>query len=468
MKLKVEKTLYFVGAGGIGMANLVRYYLAHGAHVAGYDRAPSELTHALEQEGLVFTDVADRNEIPAEFRDPKETLVVYTPAVPADNDILRYFRENGFTVIKRAALLGRITDHTDGICVAGSHGKTTTSSMIANILRGSKEGCSAFLGGILRNTNSNLVLDEKSRYSVVEADEYDRSFHHLHPWIAVVTSTDPDHLDIYGDEEHYLEAFSIFTSLIRPGGHLLVHTGLKFKPAVGPGVTVATYSHGSEGDWHAEDITYGEGTLTFTLVGPGGIRIEGLNPGVPVEINVDNAVAAAAAAIMAGASQEDVRHGLDSFRGAKRRFEIWNDGRDGSPVLIDDYAHSPNEIRASIESVRRLFPGREIAVVFQPHLYTRTRDFAPDFAQALSCCDRLIMPEIYPARELPIPGISTHTILDAVNGPGKTYCERKDLLNLIKNSNFDVLMTLGAADIDRLLPDISCILKEKKASKRNG
>lgn len=468
MKLKVEKTLYFVGAGGIGMANLVRYYLAHGAHVAGYDRAPSELTRALEQEGLLFTDVADRNEIPAEFRDPKETLVVYTPAVPADNDILRYFRENGFTVIKRAALLGRITDHTDGICVAGSHGKTTTSSMIANILRGSKEGCSAFLGGILRNTKSNLVLDEKSRYSVVEADEYDRSFHHLHPWIAVVTSTDPDHLDIYGDEKHYLEAFSIFTSLIRPGGHLLVHTGLKFKPAVGPGVTVATYSHGSEGDWHAENITYGEGTLTFTLVGPGGIRIEGLNPGVPVEINVDNAVAAAAAAIMAGASEEDVRRGLDSFRGAKRRFEIWNDGRDGSPVLIDDYAHSPNEIRASIESVRRLFPGHEIAVVFQPHLYTRTRDFAPDFAQALGGCDRLIMPEIYPARELPIPGISTHTILDAVNGPEKTYCERKDLLNLIKNSNFDVLMTLGAADIDRLLPDISRILKEKKASKRNG
>ena len=287
---KLEKKLYFVGAGGIGMANLVRYYLAHGSLVAGYDRAPSELTDALCKEGLIFTDVADRNEIPEEFRDPEETLVVYTPAVPADNDILKYFRENGFTVIKRAALLGRITKHTDGICVAGSHGKTTTSSMIANILRGSEQGCTAFLGGILRNTGSNLVLNEKSRFSVVEADEYDRSFHQLHPWIAVVTSTDPDHLDIYGDEEHYLEAFSIFTSLIRPGGHLLVHTGLKFKPAVGPDVTVATYSHGNEGDWHAEDITYGEGTLTFTLVGPDGIRIEGLNPGVPVEINIDNAV----------------------------------------------------------------------------------------------------------------------------------------------------------------------------------
>lgn len=457
----MEKKLYFVGAGGIGMANLVRYYLAHGAAVAGYDRAPSELTAALEQEGLQFTDLDDRNAIPEPFRNPDDTLVVYTPAIPEDNDILRYFRQNGFRVIKRAALLGRITEHTDGICVAGSHGKTTTSSMIANILRGTEAGCTAFLGGILRNTGSNLVLNEKSRYSVIEADEYDRSFHQLHPWLAVVTSTDPDHLDIYGDEEHYLEAFSIFTSLIRPGGHLLVHTGLKFKPAPGPDVTVATYSGGSEGDWHAEDITYGDGTITFTLVGPDGLRIEHLSPGVPVDINIDNAVAAAAAAITAGATPEQVREGLASFRGAKRRFEIWRDGKYGGTVLIDDYAHSPNEIRASIRSVRKLFPGKDLTVIFQPHLYTRTRDFASDFADALSECDHLVMPEIYPARELPIPGISSHTILDAVKGPQKTYCERKDLLNLIKNSNFDVLMTLGAADIDRLLPEISHILEEK-------
>lgn len=443
------------------MANLVRYYLAHGAAVAGYDRAPSELTAALEQEGLQFTDLDDRNAIPEPFRNPDDTLVVYTPAIPEDNDILRYFRDNGFRVIKRAALLGRITEHTDGICVSGSHGKTTTSSMIANILRGTDAGCTAFLGGILRNTGSNLVLNEKSRYSVIEADEYDRSFHQLHPWLAVVTSTDPDHLDIYGDEEHYLEAFSIFTSLIRPGGHLLVHTGLKFKPAPGPDVTVATYSGGSEGDWHAEDITYGDGTITFTLVGPDGLRIERLSPGVPVDINIDNAVAAAAAAITAGATPEQVREGLASFRGAKRRFEIWRDGKDGGSVLIDDYAHSPNEIRASIRSVRKLFTGKDLTVIFQPHLYTRTRDFAPDFADALSECDHLVMPEIYPARELPIPGISSHTILDAVKGPQKTYCERKDLLNLIKNSNFDVLMTLGAADIDRLLPEISHILEEK-------
>ena len=444
------------------MANLVRYYLRHGSDVAGYDRTPSALTDALEKEGarLTFTDSVDG--IPLEFRNPKETLVVYTPAVPADNNILTYFRDNGFEVIKRAALLGRITGHSDGICVAGSHGKTTTSSMIANILRGSKVGCTAFLGGILRNTGSNLVLDEKSRFSVIEADEYDRSFHHLHPYIAVVTSTDPDHLDIYGDEEHYLEAFGIFTGLIRPGGTLITHTGLKYVPAVKPGVSVETYSGGAEGDWHAEDIRFGEGTVKFTLVGPE-VRIEDLEPGVPVEINIDNAVAAAAAALHAGATPEEVRRGLKEFKGAKRRFELWLDGSESKEgtVLIDDYAHSPNEVKASIASVRKLYPGRKITVIFQPHLYTRTRDFAPEFAEALSTADRVIMPEIYPARELPIDGISSFTILDRINCAEKTFCERKDLLNLIKNSNFDVLMTLGAADIDRLLPEISHILTHK-------
>lgn len=459
----MENKLYFVGAGGIGMANLVRYYLAHGAMVAGYDRAPSDLTDALIKEGLQFTSTDDETEIPLPFRDPSTTTVVYTPAIPADNRILSWFRDNGFTLIKRAALLGRITADTDAICVAGSHGKTTTSSMIANILRNTERGCTAFLGGILRNVNSNLVLCETSPISIIEADEYDRSFHHLHPCIAVVTSTDPDHLDIYGNEESYLEAFSIFTSLIRAGGTLITHTGLKYKPDVKPDVTVYTYSGGKDGDWHAEDIRFGMGSLTFTLVGPENLRIENLSPGVPVEINIDNAVAAAAATIIAGATSEEVRTGLATFMGARRRFEIWRKGDvgPGDTVLIDDYAHSPNEIKASIRSVRKLYPGREITVVFQPHLYTRTRDFAAEFAEALSESDRLIMPEIYPARELPIPGISSFTILDDVNGPQKTYCERKDLLNLIKNSNFDILLTLGAADIDRLLPEIDRILASK-------
>lgn len=456
----IPEKLYFVGAGGIGMANLVRYYLRHGAHVAGYDRTSSPLTDELTNEGadITFTDSTEK--IPQEFRDPEKTLVVYTPAVPESNKILSYFRTHGFEVVKRAALLGKITESTDAICVAGSHGKTTTSSMIANILRNSSIGCTAFLGGILRNTGSNLVLDEKSGFSVIEADEYDRSFHHLHPGIAVVTSTDPDHLDIYGDEEHYLEAFSIFTSLIRPGGTLITHTGLKYIPDVKDGVTVQTYSGGNEGDWHAEDITFGEGMITFTLIGPDNLRIEGIRPGVPVEINIDNAVAAAAAALSAGATHEEVREGLATFMGARRRFEIWRDGSayEGAPVLIDDYAHSPNEVRNSIRSVRKLYPGRKLTVIFQPHLYTRTRDFAPEFARALSEADCVIMPEIYPARELPIPGVTSMTILDKVESPEKKYCPRKDLLNLIKNSNFEILMTLGAADIDRLLPDIDEIL----------
>lgn len=450
------RNIYFVGAGGIGMANLVRYYLRHGVKVAGYDRSPSELTRHLEEEGAILTFTDDENAIPAEFRDPENTLVVYTPAVPETNKVLSYFRHNGFEIIKRAALLGKITDATDAICVAGSHGKTTTSSMIANILRNATPGCTAFLGGVLRNIDSNLVLNEKSSISVVEADEYDRSFHNLKPYIAVITSTDPDHLDIYGDEEHYLEAFSIFSSLIRENGVLILHTGLKMRPATKPGVKVMTYSGGAEGDWHAEDIRIGNGRIIFTLVGPNGLRIEDMNPGVPVEINIDNAVAAAAAALTAGATPEEVRQGLADFKGAKRRFEVYLDGteRENGPILIDDYAHSPNEIRASIASVRKLYPGKKLSVIFQPHLYTRTRDFATEFAEALSEADQVIMPEIYPARELPIEGVSTHTILDNVKSREKSYCERKDLLNLIKNSNFEILMTLGAADIDKMLPEI--------------
>ena len=450
------RNIYFVGAGGIGMANLVRYYLRHGVKVAGYDRSPSELTRHLEEEGAILTFTDDDNTIPAEFRDPENTLVVYTPAVPETNKVLSYFRHNGFEIIKRAALLGKITDATDAICVAGSHGKTTTSSMIANILRNAKPGCTAFLGGVLRNIDSNLVLNEKSSISVVEADEYDRSFHNLKPYIAVITSTDPDHLDIYGDEEHYLEAFSIFSSLIRENGVLILHTGLKMRPATKPGIRVMTYSGGAEGDWHAEDIRIGNGRIIFTLVGPDGLRIEDMNPGVPVELNIDNAVAAAAAARTAGATPEEVRQGLADFKGAKRRFEVYLDGteRKNGPVLIDDYAHSPNEIRASIASVRKLYPGKKLSVIFQPHLYTRTRDFATEFAEALSEADQVIMPEIYPARELPIEGVSTHTILDNVKSREKSYCERKDLLNLLKNSNFEILMTLGAADIDKMLPEI--------------
>ncbi|MCH5239258.1 MAG: UDP-N-acetylmuramate--L-alanine ligase [Muribaculaceae bacterium] len=460
-ELREYKRAYFIGAGGIGMANLERYLLQEGFMVAGYDRTPSELTHKLEEEGVKITYKDFQEEIPEEYRRADDTLVVFTPAIPSDSPILNWFQKNGFAVVKRSELLGKITRAGKSICVAGSHGKTTTTSMIANILRESRVGCNAFLGGILRNTGSNLVTCKGAEWSVIEADEYDRSFHRLTPTIAIVTSVDPDHLDIYGDEEGYLEGFSHFTSLIKAGGTLLMHSGLKLKPRVKEGVKIMTYSGGKEGDWHAEDILFGAGTIQFTLVGPG-VKIERLEPGVPVEINIDNAVAAAAASHIAGASEEEIRKGLKEFRGAKRRFEILLDGKEGGTVLIDDYAHSPNEVSASIRSVKKLYPGRELTVVFQPHLYTRTRDFADGFSEALSQADEVIMPEIYPAREEPIPGIDSHLILKNIECKNKCYCERKDLLNLIKSRNFDILMTLGAADIDVLLPEIKEILTRGK------
>ena len=457
--LESFKRAYFVGAGGIGMANLERYLLKNGFEIGGYDRTPSDLTHTLEKEGVVITYTDSQSEIPEKFRNPDETLVVFTPAVPKDSEMLNWFQDNGFQVVKRSELLGKITRSGKSICVAGSHGKTTTCSMIANILRDSEIGCNAFLGGILRNIGSNLVMCKGSEWSVIEADEYDRSFHRLSPFIAVVTSVDPDHLDIYGDEEGYLEGFAHFTSLIKEGGTLLMHEGLKLKPRLKDGVKLFTYSGGDKGDWHAEDIKFGDGKISFTLVGPD-VRIEGLEPGVPVEINIDNAVAAAAASLLAGASPEEVKKGLKEFRGAKRRFEVILPGESGE-ALIDDYAHSPNEVRASIRSVKRLYPGRKLTVIFQPHLYSRTRDFAEGFSEALSEADEVIMPEIYPARELPIPGVDSNLILNSVVCGSKTYCERKDLLNLIKNRKFDVLMTLGAADIDILLPQIEEILKNR-------
>lgn len=454
---------FFIGAGGIGMANLVRYFLSKGCAVAGYDRVRSELSRCLEQEGAVIIYDDDPTLIPEEFKVREKTEVVFTPAIPADNCIISFYRTEGFEMHKRAWVLGQITKQMKGICVAGSHGKTTTSSMIAWIMSHTPGGCDAFLGGILRNTGSNLMMTPGAEYAVVEADEYDRSFHQLSPWIAVVTSADADHLDIYGDEDHYLEAFSVFTSLIRPGGALLLHSGLKVKPELKPGVRLLYYS-GKEGeenvDWHAENISYGDGELRFDLIGPDGFAVRSISLGVPVEINVDNAVAAGAAARLAGASEDEIRKGLESFRGAKRRFEILLRGAkdEARAVLVDDYAHSPAEIEASIKSIRKLYPGKEITVVFQPHLYSRTRDFAPEFAEALSLADHTILTEIYPARERPLAGVTSRIILDRMTGKAELI-DRKDLLDKIKISNFDVLITLGAADLDVLLPDIVEILK---------
>lgn len=436
------------------MAALERYYLSQGKNVAGYDRTPSPLTSALSDEGVVMTFDDDVDTIPAAMRDKSDTLVIYTPAVPQSNSIYRFFVEGGFNVIKRAAALGMITRGSKAICFAGTHGKTTTSSMCSHILEVAGVGSNAFLGGIQRNYGSNLMLSATSPWSVIEADEYDRSFHHLRPYIAVVTSADPDHLDIYGSEEAYLESFAHFTSLITPGGLLIMHTGLKFKPRLAEGVRLMTYSR-HEGDFHAENIRRSEGRIVFDFVGPD-IAVRDIEPEEPVDINIDNAIAAGAAAMMTGCVDDDsLRRAIQTFKGAERRFQFHLRETEGRRrAIIDDYAHHPDELRASITSVRNLYPGRELTVAFQPHLYSRTRDFAPQFAQALSLADRVILLDIYPAREEPIPGVTSKIIYDKIETQKKQLIAKKDLADTIKSCNFDILLTVGAGDINLSLPQI--------------
>lgn len=450
---KDYKSIYFVGAGGIGMAALERYFLARGFRVAGYDLTRTQLTDDLVSEGveICFDEAAAL--IPDYCKNPADTLVVYTPAIPASHEGLNFFRNGGFTVMKRAELLGLITRSTKGLCFSGTHGKTTTSSMAAHILHCSEIGCNAFLGGILRNYDSNLLLSATSPYSVIEADEFDRSFHHLSPYIAVITATDPDHLDIYGTEEAYLESFAHFTELIQPGGTLLLHTGLKVKPRVPQGVRTLTYSR-TEGDYHAANVRKGNGEIVFDFVTPDGV-VADVKLGVPVDINIENAVAAMAVCHMVGVPAEVLREAIGSFLGAKRRFEFWlkEPGDDGT-VVIDDYAHHPDELKASIRSVKDLYKHRKLTVVFQPHLYTRTRDFAPQFAEALSLADEVILLNIYPARELPIPGVTSEIILRDIKCPNKVICDKTDLINQIKNRNFEVLLTAGAGDVCNYLPQI--------------
>lgn len=439
------KQIYFVGAGGIGMAALERYYLAKGVPVAGYDRTPSELCAALEKEGahICFEDDPEKA-IPEAFRAPETTLVVYTPAIPADNRVLSYFRDGGFKVVKRAALLGEVTKGSKALCFSGTHGKTTSSSMAAHVMHLSKCGCTAFLGGVLRNYNSNYLLDPGSEYTVAEADEFDRSFHHLRPYVAVVTATDPDHLDIYGDEAGYLEGFARFTELVRPDGYLVVHTGLKLKPRPQQGVKVFSYSK-DEGDFHAENVVYGQGEIRFDFIYPGG-RIDGINLGVPVEINIENAVAALAACQLTGELDPDVaREAIGSFMGAKRRFEFHL--KEPGRAIIDDYAHHPDELRASIRSVKKLYPGNRLTVIFQPHLYSRTKDFYREFADALSEADEVMLLPIYPARELPMPGVTSELILNEIKCDKKRLLTKEELADTIKKGNFEILLTAGAGDI---------------------
>lgn len=456
----IKPNVYFVGAGGIGMSALVRYCLSKGHRVGGYDRSDSHLLEQLRQEGAQITLDESAEAIPEAFRNPDDTLVVYTPAVPDSHQGLRWLRDNGFEVVKRSELLGKITRSSLGICFAGTHGKTTTSSMAAHILHQSSVGCNAFLGGILRNYDSNLLLSATSPYSVIEADEFDRSFHRLTPYIAVITATDPDHLDIYGTEEAYLESFARFTELIQPGGTLIVHTGLKLKPRPGKDVRVWTYGK-TDGDFHAENIRRADGSLTFDLATPGGI-IRDITPGVPVEINIENTIAAIAGVYATGHLEVDsMRRAVASFMGPKRRFEfLLREPSPSSRVVIDDYAHHPDELKASILSVKSLYPGRRLTVMFQPHLYSRTRDFAPEFAAALDLADEAVIVELYPAREKPIPGISERTIADLMKNPRHIVVSKNMLADWMRQGDFDVLLNAGAGDVSDMLPPLVEELKK--------
>ena len=462
MELKDTERVYFVGIGGIGMAALARYYMAMGKAVAGYDRTESVLTDELAAEGATVSYADSMDAVPEAFRQKEGTLVVYTPAVPASNVPLTFFRDGGFEIHKRAQVLGQITRASKSLCFSGTHGKTTTSSMAAHILHHSGVGCNAFLGGILKGYNSNLMLSKTSPWSVVEADEYDRSFHQLTPYIAIVNATDPDHLDIYGTEEAYLESFAHFTELIQPGGALIVRTGLKLKPR--PGKDVRTYTFGrTDGDFHAANVRTGNGTIVFDFVYPGG-TIADIELGVPVDINVDNAVSALAAVYLTGTlTAEGARNAVKSYPGVERRFEfhLKEEGPRGRAV-IDDYAHHPDELKQSIASVRALYPDRKLTVAFQPHLYSRTRDFADEFAAALSAADEVVLVDLYPAREQPIPGISSKTIFDKVTAHKKRLINKEDFVDTMKNSNFEVLLTAGAGDLNLYVPRL---VKELKADK---
>ena len=446
------KNIYFVGAGGIGMSALVRYFLHQGCKVGGYDKTPSELTETLIREGAMIHYDDDVSLIPECFKDKDTTLVVYTPAIPADHPELTYFRNGGFDIQKRAQVLGTLTKAHKGLCVAGTHGKTTTSTMAAHIIHQSSVDCNAFLGGISKNYGTNYILSSESDYVVIEADEFDRSFHWLRPYMTVITATDPDHLDIYGTKEAYLESFRKYTSLIQPGGALIIHKGLEMQPDVQPGVTVYEYSR-SEGDFHAENIRIGNGEIFFDFVSPKGV-VKDIQLGVPVSINIDNGIAAMALAQLNGVTDDELRAAMKTFGGVDRRFDF-KVKRDDI-VLLSDYAHHPNEIEQSVRSIRELYSDKKIAAIFQPHLYTRTRDFYKDFAASLSLLDEVFLCDIYPAREAPIPGVTSSLIYDNLRpGIQKRLIHKEDILDIARNKDFDVLIVLGAGDVDNYVPQIA-------------
>ena len=440
------------------MSAIARYFLKKGLVVAGYDKTPSELTRHLEQEGMLIHYKESVDLIPAPCKDPQSCLVIYTPAIPDEHAELVFFRQQGFDIQKRAQVLGTLTRQHRGLCVAGTHGKTTTSTMCAHIMHQSHLDCNAFLGGISKNYGTNYILSD-SDYVVIEADEFDRSFHWLSPYMTVITATDPDHLDIYGTKEAYLESFRHYTELIQPGGALIIHRDLEMQENLPNGVRRYDYAL-SEGDFHAENIRIENGEITFDFVSPTG-RISDVCLGQPVPINIENGIAAMAMAQLAGCTDDELRQGMKTYGGVERRFDF----KIKTPqlVVLSDYAHHPKEILQSARSIRQLYKNRKITAFFQPHLYTRTRDFYHEFADALSLLDEVILTEIYPAREQPIPGVTSQLIYDNLRQGIEKQMVRKDqILDLVRSRTFDVLIVLGAGDLDNMVPEMVSILKEKQ------
>ena len=457
MELKDIKAVYFVGAGGIGMSAIARYFLKKGLVVAGYDKTPSDLTRQLEKEGMLIHYEENVDEIPFACKRKETCLVIYTPAIPTSHKELCFFRENGFEIQKRAQVLGTLTQSHKGLCVAGTHGKTTTSTMCAHIMHQSHLDCNAFLGGISKNYGTNYILSD-SDFVVIEADEFDRSFHWLRPWMSVITSTDPDHLDIYGTKEAYLESFHHYSELIQPGGALIIHRGLEMKEHLQDGVRRYDYSL-TEGDFHAENVRIAHGGITFDFISP----IESVRDvelGQPIPINIENGIAAMAMAQLNGCTADELRYGMRTYGGVDRRFDFKI--KTERLVFLSDYAHHPKEIYQSARSIRELYKDKHITAIFQPHLYTRTRDFYKDFAEALSLLDEVVLTEIYPARELPIEGVTSQLIYDNLRqGVKKEMIQKDQVLDYIKNHTFEVLVILGAGDLDNLVPQITQILKSK-------
>ena len=458
MKIEDIKAVYFVGAGGIGMSAIARYFLKKGLVVAGYDKTPSELTRQLEKEGMLIHYEEDTEQIPFACQQKASCLVIYTPAIPAEHQELQFFRNNGFDIQKRAQVLGTLTQAHKGLCVAGTHGKTTTSTMCAHIMHQSHLDCNAFLGGISKNYGTNYILSD-SDFVVIEADEFDRSFHWLRPWMSVITSTDPDHLDIYGTKEAYLESFRHYTELIQPEGALIIHRNLEMKEHLQDGVRRYDYSL-NEGDFHAENIRIGNGEIVFDFISPIE-NVKDVQLGQPVPINIENGIAAMAMAQLNGCTAEELKYGMKTYGGVDRRFDFKI--KTDKLVFLSDYAHHPKEIYQSAKSIRELYKDKHITAIFQPHLYTRTRDFYKDFAEALSQLDEVVLTEIYPAREEPIEGVTSKLIYDNLKtGVKKEMIQKDEVLNYIKTHQFEVLVVLGAGDLDNQVPQMVKILNSKK------